>query len=234
MPTPAYEQRRGQVETYFDKVAAANWSKLTSDAPVSGIRATVRAGRERMRANLLGWLPEDLTGQRVLDAGCGTGAFAVEAARRGAEVVAVDLSSSLIAVAEERARGEAPAGTISFVAGDLLDAALGAFDHVVSMDALIHYAPPVAVSILARLAERTSQRIAFTFVPRTAALSVMFAVGRCLPHSNDRAPRISLVTPDGIKRLIGDEAGLGDWRVGRGARVNSGFYASEALELVRR
>ena len=68
----------------------------------------------------------------------------------------------------------------------------------------------------------------------TAALSVMFAVGRCLPHSNDRAPRISLVTPDGIKRLIGDEAGLGDWRVGRGARVNSGFYASEALELVRR
>ncbi len=58
---------------------------------MSRIRATVRAGRDAMRAELLSWLPADLTGRRLLDAGCGTGALAVEAARRGAEVVAVDV-----------------------------------------------------------------------------------------------------------------------------------------------
>ena len=84
MSNATYQQRRGQIENYFDRTAAAAWAKLTSDAPVGRIRATVRAGRDRMRATLLSWLTEDLSGKRILDAGCGTGAFAVEAARRGA------------------------------------------------------------------------------------------------------------------------------------------------------
>jgi len=83
MQTATYQSRRSQIETYFDRTAADAWARLTSDAPVSGIRATVRAGRDEMRQTLLSWLPEDLTGKRLLDAGCGTGAFAIEAARRG-------------------------------------------------------------------------------------------------------------------------------------------------------
>ena len=70
----SYVTRRGQLENYFDRTAAQAWSRLTSDAPVSRIRATVRAGRDRMRSTLLSWLPEDLYGRRILDAGCGTGA----------------------------------------------------------------------------------------------------------------------------------------------------------------
>ena len=77
------QQRRGQIETYFERTAVQAWARLTSDAPVSGVRAKVRAGRDEMRSTLLGWLPADLTGRRLLDAGCGTGALAVEAARRG-------------------------------------------------------------------------------------------------------------------------------------------------------
>jgi hypothetical protein len=70
-----YERRRGELETYFDRTASQAWARLTSDAPVSRIRATVRAGRDEMRATLLGWLPADLTGCRLLDAGCGTAAL---------------------------------------------------------------------------------------------------------------------------------------------------------------
>lgn len=81
MLSATYTDRRQQVEAYFDRTAVDAWARLTSDAPVSGIRATVRAGRDRMRRLLLGWLPEDLAGRRVLDAGCGTGSLAVEAAR---------------------------------------------------------------------------------------------------------------------------------------------------------
>jgi len=74
----SYEATRDRVETYFDKSATKVWERLTSDAPVSGIRATVRAGRDKMRDIMLAQLPDDLTGLRVLDAGCGTGAKSVD------------------------------------------------------------------------------------------------------------------------------------------------------------
>ena len=81
-----YRERRGQIETYFDRTAVQAWARLTSDAPVGRVRATVRAGRDRMRATLLSWLPDDMRGMRLLDAGCGTGALAGAAAHRGASV----------------------------------------------------------------------------------------------------------------------------------------------------
>src|ERR1700744_3161180 len=102
MPTVTYAARRGELLQYFDRTAVEAWKRLTSDAPVNSIRATVRAGRDDMRRMLLGWLPHDLRGVRILDAGCGTGALAVEAARRGASVGAVGLSPTLIDLARQR------------------------------------------------------------------------------------------------------------------------------------
>ncbi len=70
-PDDTYHERRGQIGHYCERTALKTWEQLTSDAPVSGIRATVRAGRDRMREVLLAMLPADLRGARVLDAGCG-------------------------------------------------------------------------------------------------------------------------------------------------------------------
>jgi magnesium-protoporphyrin O-methyltransferase len=64
-----YEQRRGQIENYFDRTAAAAWAKLTSDAPVGRIRATVRAGRDQMRSTLVSWLGQAYFGCRLRN-GC--------------------------------------------------------------------------------------------------------------------------------------------------------------------
>lgn len=232
MSQASYIERRAQVETYFDRTAAEAWARLTSDAPVSGIRATVRAGRDRMRATILSWLPEDLRGTRLLDAGCGTGALAVEAARRGAWVTAVDLSPTLIDLARERTPRELGEGRIDFIDGDMLARSLGRFDHVVAMDSLIHYAADDAVRALARVAERTTGSIVFTFAPRTPALAAMHAVGKLFPR-RDRAPGIVPVAEPALHRLIVDDALLGRWRVGRTQRIASGFYTSQALELVR-
>jgi magnesium-protoporphyrin O-methyltransferase len=144
MRTTGYAARRGEIETYFDRTAVKAWEHLTSDAPVGRIRATVRAGRDRMRATLLSWLPADMHGMRLLDAGCGTGALAVEAARRGAHVVAIDLSPTLVELAVRRVAQHLETfdngGHIDFRSGDMLDAGLGPFDHVVAMDSLIHSA----------------------------------------------------------------------------------------------
>jgi magnesium-protoporphyrin O-methyltransferase len=226
-----YESRRGELATYFDRTAADAWARLTSDAPVSRIRATVRAGRDAMRATLLRFLPADLAGARVLDAGCGTGALAVEAARRGAEVVAIDLSSTLVGLARERVPREV-AGRIDFRVGDMLDAALGRFDHVAAMDSFIHYEAADIVRMLGTLAARTDVSIVMTFAPRTPALAAMHAVGRLLPRG-DRAPAIVPVAPDALARRIGEEPSLAGWRGARSVRIARGFYVSQALEVVR-
>lgn len=232
MPTASYIERRWQLETYFDRTAMQTWSQLTSDAPVGRIRATVRAGRDEMRATLLDWLPADLAGKRILDAGCGTGALALEAARRGADVVAVDISPALIALARQRSAGATGTGSVDFRVGDMLLPGHGTFDHVVSMDSLIHYEPADVVRALACLVPRTSGSIVFTFAPRTPALAAMHAVGRFFPRS-DRAPSIAPVAHEQLARLLAEDPVLKGWKQGRTRRVSRGFYKSQALELVR-
>ena len=226
--TATYSAYRGKLETYFDKTASKAWEQLTSDAPVSGIRATVRAGRNVMRDTLLSWLPADMTGLRVLDAGCGTGALAVEAARRGADVVAIDIAGSLVDIARKRA----PAGlNIDWRVGDMLDPALGRFDHVVAMDSLIHYKPFDIVDVLSGLADRTNGSIVFTFAPQTPLLMVALGVGRLFPRS-DRSPAIIPVRDRLLRTLIANAVPTA--RLGRDRKVSASFYTSHALEVLTR
>jgi magnesium-protoporphyrin O-methyltransferase len=236
MAQASYQTRRGEIETYFDRTALKAWEQLTSTAPVGRIRATVRAGRERMRAQLLGWLPADLHGTRILDAGCGTGAFAMEAARRGASVLAIDLSPSLVEVAVRRVAQHLDTfdngGHIEWKAGDMFDPALGEFDHVVAMDSLIHYNAEDAVRVLQGWSHRTRVSMQFTFAPSNPLLVAMHAVGRLFPRG-DRAPSIEPVAERSLRKLLSTDDGLTQWQVGRTQRVASGFYTSQALELRR-
>ncbi|MEM7766382.1 MAG: magnesium protoporphyrin IX methyltransferase [Pseudomonadota bacterium] len=231
--TSTYLKRRGELETYFDRTASDAWAKLTSDAPVSGIRATVRAGRDAMRETLLGWLPADLTGSSVYDAGCGTGALAMEAAGRGADVTAIDLSETLVTLAGDRARAIPVAGTIDFRVGDMFDPTLGPFDHVVAMDSVIHYNAVDLSRIIAGFAARARYSVIFTVAPRTPALSVMHAVGQLFPKG-DRSPAIQPISERDLNRRLNADPALADWRIGRSRRIKSGFYISHAVELCRR
>lgn len=227
-----YEQRRQQIEHYFDRTAADTWAKLTSDAPVSRIRQTVRAGRDAMRNTLLSWLPEDLSGRRILDAGCGTGAFALEAACRGAEVIAVDLSPTLVDLARERVGGDSYSGSIDFRVGDMRRLDLGTFDHIVAMDSLIHYEPEDGLRTLAAMAETVTSSIVFTFAPRTPLLTVMHSVGQLFPRGN-RSPAIAPMAASRLQSAVASESAFRGWQQGRDQRVSSGFYISHAMELVR-
>jgi magnesium-protoporphyrin O-methyltransferase len=233
MTTTTYDERRGRLETYFDTTAVDAWAQLTSDAPVSRIRATVRLGRDRMRGVFMSWLPANLKGASLLDAGCGTGALAVATARRGALVTAIDIAGNLVSLARERAPAGLSPGSVDFRVGDMLSPDLGSFSHVAAMDSLIHYPTREIVSVLAALAQRTSRSIIFTFAPRTPMLSVMHAAGLLFPRA-DRAPAIEPVEEDRLRKAIAAEPSLADWRVGRTARISSGFYKSQAMELVRR
>ena len=225
MRTPAYQLRRSEIETYFDRTAVAAWARLTSTAPVGRIRASVRAGRNLMRDQLLQWLPADMRGLRLLDAGCGTGALAVEAARRGAQVLAIDLSPTLVALARARAASELGSERIDFRAGDMLDPALGRFDHIVAMDSLIHYDAVDVARVLAAWAQRCELGISFTFAPRTPLLAALHQVGRLFPRA-DRSPAIVPLAEQALYRRLG--TALPAWQPEASRRVSTGFYTSQA------
>ena len=222
---PAYDQTLSRVEGYFDRTATQTWERLTSDAPVSKVRETVRRGRDRMRATMLDRLPEDLTGLRVLDAGCGTGLATFELAARGAEVVAVDISPSLIDIAARRLP-QGLTGRVTFIAGDMLDPGLGPFDHMIAMDSLIYYEETDIGAALATLADRVPH-VVFTVAPRTPLLMAFFAAGKAFPRS-DRSPVMIPHDPTRLARAVAEAGAPG--RLAEVERVTSGFYISTCLE----
>jgi magnesium-protoporphyrin O-methyltransferase len=217
---PNYQTTLTRVESYFDGTATKAWERLTSDAPVSRIRQTVREGRTSMRALMLSRLPQDLRGARVLDAGCGTGAMTEELARRGATVMAADISPKLVQIAQDRLP-EALRDQVSFHAGDMTDPALGSFDAVLAMDSLIYYGADDIARTLHALGKRADQ-IVFTVAPRTVLLMAMWHTGKLFPRS-DRSP---VMIPHGLRDLS-RATGPGLLKVGRVAR---GFYISDCLE----
>ena len=224
---PGYRATRARVETYFDKTATRTWERLTSDAPVSKIRQTVREGRDRMRGLMLSRLPADLRGARVLDAGCGAGQMTVELAQRGAEVVATDISPSLVNIAELRLPEEFRP-QVTFTPGDMLCPSLGRFDYVIAMDSLIYYDAHDIGRALAALEARTGGSIVFTVAPRTRALMAMWYAGKLFPRS-DRSP---VMVPHDAGKLA--DAALGAGVLGAVTpvdRVTSGFYISQLMEV---
>ncbi|MDO9506733.1 MAG: magnesium protoporphyrin IX methyltransferase [Hydrogenophaga sp.] len=230
-----YIERRSEIENYFDRTAAKAWERLTSNAPVGRIRASVRAGRDEMRNTLLSWLPQDMRGLRLLDAGCGTGALALVAMQRGAEVVAIDLSPTLVQLGRERNATLVPngrGGSIEYLSGDMLDDALGQFDHVVAMDSVIHYDTPDIANAIQRLAGRTRGSVLFTIAPSSPLLSVAHAMGRFFP-SSDRSPALTPVSQARLRALLLQGLGGTGWTEGRTQRVSGGFYTSQAWEWTR-
>ena len=225
MATP-YLNRRSEIETYFDRTAVKAWERLTSDAPVSGVRARVRAGRDEMRATLLSYLPDDLRGVRILDAGCGTGALAVAAAERGAKVTAIDLSPQLVAVARERLPKHLD---VTFLSGDMLDPNLGEFDYVIAMDSIIHYPTKDMINIIEALSKMATKAMIFSFPPRTIPLAILWGLGKLFPRG-DKSPAIE---PQAPKKMRSALSNLGSVKLGRSHRVATSFYISEAQELTR-
>ncbi len=221
-----YLTRRTEIETYFDRTAVKAWERLTSDAPVSGVRARVRAGRDEMRKTLLSYLPDDLRGLRILDAGCGTGALAVAAAERGASVTAIDLSPQLVDVARDRLP---PNLDVNFLSGDMLDPKLGTFDYVVAMDSIIHYRTPDMINIISGLSKMATKGMIFSFPPRTVPLALLWGVGKLFPRG-DKSPAIEPQPPKKLRAALAKIDGI---KLGRSHRVATDFYISEALELCK-
>jgi SAM-dependent methyltransferase len=106
------------------------------------------------RRALLPWLPRVAAGSSTaLDVGCGVGRWSLELARRGHEVLGLDLSPSMLAQAKLRAGVQGARCT--FELGDVNALDLGRkFDFIVCVTVLQHILNPLeARGAIVRLAE---------------------------------------------------------------------------------
>jgi SAM-dependent methyltransferase len=85
-------------------------------------------------------------GTRVLDVGCGVGRWSRLLAARGADVLGVDLSPTMIAQAQQRAAADGVAGRCRFEVRDLATLDVGErFDLVLGVTVLQHILDPQAL-----------------------------------------------------------------------------------------
>jgi magnesium-protoporphyrin O-methyltransferase len=171
---------------------------------------------------LISQLPSDLSGAKVLDAGCGTGQLSEELALRGCQVFAADISPSLVNVARSRIPNHLHKN-IEFITGDMVNPNLGNFDYVIAMDSLIYYSKRDLTSLLVELSSRTSHSIYFTLAPKTMLLMMMWYLGKIAPKG-DRSPVMVPQSLKAISRELDAKLQLSDLGV-----INSGFYISHAI-----
>ena len=101
---------------------------------------------------------EPLAGRSLLDAGCGSGRYAIPAAKAGAsDVLGLDFSDPMLALARDKAAAEGVGSVCRFVHGDLLTHPLEekSFDYAIAIGFFDYQADaPAALRALARAARR--------------------------------------------------------------------------------
>ena len=191
------------------------------------MRQLVREGPEKMQEAIMERLPEDLTGARILDAGCGTGVLSRMLDERGAEVVSVDISDKLIEVAKNRSRSHR---RIEYFAGDMKEKSFGNFDYIIAMDSLIHYSAEDVVSSIAEFSKRANNSVLFTVIPSTFALRTKLRLGKYFPKS-ERSPEVVPIGWGQLQQLEDLKMNVSLEKINR---INSFFYVSDAWELANR
>lgn len=121
------------------------WDRFWTDEPLERLLLTKLARRgfvpagARVPTEIAAATLRDVGGRRVLDAGCGTAIPSLELARRGADVVLLDVSATAVAHARRLARELGR--TVTIVEGSIFDLPFGAceFDLVWNTGVLEHF-----------------------------------------------------------------------------------------------
>lgn len=158
-------------------------------------------------------------GTRVLDVASGSGALAIPAARTGAEVVAVDISPTMIDRLDARARAEGLTKLEGRVGdGTALDLDDAAFNVAVSMNGVSLFADlQGGLRELVRVTRPGGHVLVITFGPVQKAEFVAFTLGALQtvvstlvpPPDAPPMPPFRLADPARLRHEL-EEAGLGD------------------------
>jgi SAM-dependent methyltransferase len=134
---PRFVKSDGYAKSFGDQ-----WNKFRA------VQLDSATGRSRSEARFddeTRWTARELAGKWVLDAGCGAGRFAQIAVRRGARLVALDLSSAVEATAKTlKENAAATGGRFDVIQASLLEPpfAKGSFDFAYSLGVIQHTPDP--------------------------------------------------------------------------------------------
>lgn len=120
-----------------------------------------------------------LAGQRVLDVGCGGGILADAMARKGAEVLGIDLSSKSLKVAQLHAlEAQTPGVAYREVSAEALAAEqAGSFDVVTCMEMLEHVPDPASTIQACAALVKPGGQVFFSTLNRNLKSYLMAVVG---------------------------------------------------------
>ncbi|MFQ3582369.1 MAG: magnesium protoporphyrin IX methyltransferase [Chloracidobacterium sp.] len=215
----SYATAQDRIRQYFDTVGFEKWQRFARGEAQNRIQASIVAGREQTMATILDW-GGDWRGQSVLDAGCGTGAFARRLVDAGARVTGVDISAREVAAAKERV----PEGI--FRQADFYGVS-ETFDTIVCLDSLIYYAEDDLLQLLQHLGRHMRTTLYFTFTPSTVFFEVMHTVGKLFPKGNT-SPAIAQIKAKRLYERLATETTL---RLVRTTHISSSFYQTTLVEL---
>jgi magnesium-protoporphyrin O-methyltransferase len=222
------------VREYFDKVGFERWQKIYGETDeVNKVQLDIRKGHQQTVDKILDFLPKDMSGMTVCDAGAGTGSLAIPLCHRGAGVSASDISASMIGEAETRykqsvASGKkAPTVAPKFEALGLEECS-GKYDVVTCIDVMIHYPDDRVAAMVAHLAGLSTKKLIISFAPKTLAYSILKRIGELFPGPS-KATRAYLHDEGDVEEYL-KKAGFA---VKRRQMTATSFYFSRILECER-
>lgn len=229
---PSLDEKR-IVKEYFNGTGFNRWRNIYGTGAVNPVQADIRLGHQQTLATVLAWLPADLRGFTIADVGCGTGSLTIPLAQRGARVRASDISLRMIQEAQNQARiqrnrqGQFLDQNIEFGVADLEELP-GTYHTVICLDVLIHYPTPQAQQMLRHLAGCASDRLIFSFAPKTFFYSTLKKIGGFFPGAS-KATRAYLHA----ERTMTETLTRLGWQISQRAQISSRFYFACLLDCRR-
>jgi len=173
-------------------------------------------------------------GLKVLDVACGTGNTAIPAARRGADVIGVDIAPNLLEQARERARAEDLGAR--FQEGDAEDLAFpdGSFDLVISVfGAMFAPRPERVAAELTRVCRSGGRIVMANWTPESFAGQTFRLTSKYVPPPTGVPPPVWWGDETKVRERLRD--GIAKIETHRRiARFRLPFGVSEVVDYYRR
>lgn len=200
------------------------------------LRATWMAGNFGVIAPVIEDLQDELVGRlgirpgmKVLDVACGTGNSAIPAAKRGADVIGIDIAPNLLEQARARAAAEGVKAQFQEGDAEKLEFPDASFDLVISIyGAMFAPRPELVASELKRVTKSGGRIVMGNWTPTGFSGQMFKLAGKYVPPPPGMPPPVLWGDEKTVRERLGD--GISKLEITR--RIAEMKYAMNEAEVV--